>query len=62
MERDYNAPEPGNERRPEPKAEPIRDEQSAYIAPSQPAPRAAPEPELVQVETQRDSDSDTKSS
>jgi len=61
LERDYNSPEPGNERRPEPKAEPIHDEQSAYIAPIQPTPRA-PEPELVQVETQHGSDSDTKSS
>jgi ribonuclease E len=61
MERDYNAPEPGNERPPEPVAEAIRDEQSAYIPPSPPAPRPAAEPELVQVETQHGSDPDSKS-
>jgi ribonuclease E len=59
-ERDYNAPEPGNERPPEPKVEPIHDEQSAYIPPIPPAPRES-EPELVQVETQHGSESNPKS-
>jgi hypothetical protein len=55
MESQYHAPEPGNERYPEPKSQPVREEQPTYTPPKSPAPSSPPDAGMVQVETRHES-------